>query len=199
MRQFIESIRIEDGRICNLAYHEQRLNETRKYFWPESVPLQLAEFLHPSGKAGVHKARIVYGEKGVEEIGYAPYLPREVHTLAIVRADDIEYSHKSADRNALNALFAKRGSCDDVLIVKNDFLTDTSIANIALYDDTTWWPPSKPLLRGTKRAKLLDDRVIKERNLTLSDLHLYSKIRLVNAMINWGEIELPINALQTEL
>jgi len=36
------------------------------------------------------------------------------------------------------------------------------VANIALYDGHTWYTPAHPLLQGTKRAELLDNRFIVE-------------------------------------
>ena len=51
------------------------------------------------------------------------------------------------------------------LIVKDGYLTDTSIANIALYDGYTWFTPAHPLLRGTKRAELLNKQLIVEKDI----------------------------------
>ena len=42
---FIETIRIDHGRVCNLSRHNRRLNDTRAHFWPESTPLQLSDYL----------------------------------------------------------------------------------------------------------------------------------------------------------
>ena len=46
--------------------------------------------------------------------------------------DTIDYTYKSAHREELNALYAQKGMADDILIVRNGYLTDTSISNIAL-------------------------------------------------------------------
>ena len=40
---FIETIRIDHGKACNLSRHNRRLNDTRAHFWPESTPLQLSD------------------------------------------------------------------------------------------------------------------------------------------------------------
>ena len=130
MCQFIETIRIEDGQVYNLSYHTARMNRTRAAFW---------------------KCRIVYG-KEIKEVGYTPYQMRMVSSLRPVASDTIDYSYKSTNREELNDLFARRGKADDILIVKDGYLTDTSIANIALYDGHTWYTPAHPLLQGTKRS-----------------------------------------------
>ncbi len=197
MCRFIETIRIDNGEIRNLSYHERRLNDTRMHFWPQSAPLQLSDSIVPPRETGRIKARIVYGETGIEEISYSPYHMRNVQSLAIIRSDNIDYTYKSTDREALNRLFAQRGKCDDILIVKQGLLTDTSIANIALYDGRNWYTPKYPLLRGTKRAQLLAQGILQEEELGLEDLSSFSTVRLFNAMIGWGELELPVKALQS--
>ena len=76
---------------------------------------------------------------------------------------------------------------------KDGYLTDTSIANIALYDGHTWFTPAHPLLRGTKRAELLNKQFIVEKDIAQVHLNDYSHIMLFNAMIDWERIVLPIN------
>ena len=164
MYPFIETIRIEDGQIYNLDYHTERFNETRAAFWKDSTPLDLREFISPPTLNGIHKCRIVYG-KEVEEVTYAPYQMRQVSSLHLVVSDTIDYTYKSAHREELNALYAQKGMADDILIVRNGYLTDTSIANVALYDGDTWFTPAHPLLRGTKRSEFLDRQLIVEKDI----------------------------------
>ena len=190
---FIETIRIDHGKACNLSRHNRRLNDTRAHFWPESTPLQLRDHLSSlSCEAGIVKARVVYGEKGIEDVSYSPYTMRHVHSLALIQADHIDYTYKSTGREPLNRLFALRGACDDILIVKQGLLTDTSIANIALSNGTLWYTPAHPLLKGTKRAALLEEGILQEKDIRPEDLPSFSTVRLFNAMIDWGELELPV-------
>ena len=179
----------------NTAYHERRMNDTRTHFWPESPALQLAGYLPAIPGSGVHKLRIVYGQNGIEEMTCTPYTLRPVRSLALIQADDIDYACKSTDRSALNRLFARRGAYDDILIVRRHLLTDTSIANIALFDGSHWHTPQHPLLKGTKRAELLDKGILTEKDIRMEELPAYSTIRLFNAMIDWGEVELPADCL----
>lgn len=197
MCQFIETIRIDSGEARNLTYHEQRLNDTRNHFWPGSHALQLADFLPPVPESGRHKLRIVYGQYGIEDVTCTPYLLRPVRSLALIQADEIGYTYKSTDRQVLDRLFAQRGSCDDILIVRRHLLTDTSIANIALFDGKHWHTPQSPLLKGTKRAELLDKGILSERKIHVEDIPSYSTVRLFNAMIDWGELELPAVCLHS--
>ena len=190
---FIETIRIAHEKACTLPRHNRRLNDTRAHFWPESTPLQLRDHLSSlSCEAGIVKARVVYGEKGIEDVSYSPYTMRHVHSLALIQADHIDYTYKSTGREPLNRLFALRGACDDILIVKQGLLTDTSIANIALSNGTHWYTPAHPLLKGTKRAALLEEGILQEKDIRPEDLPSFSTVRLFNAMIDWGELELPV-------
>lgn len=189
---FIETIRIEDGKVYNLDYHIERFDRTRAAFWKGSAPIDLRTLVSPQSLAGIYKCRVVYGRE-IEEITYVPYQMRDVSSLRLVVADTVDYTYKSTNRENLNALYAQRKMADDVLIVKDGCLTDTSIANVALYDGKMWCTPSRPLLRGTKRAELLDKKIIVEKDIPQAHLGEYSKIMLFNAMIDWGRIILPVD------
>ena len=191
MCPFIESIRIENGVIYNLPYHNERLNRTRNVFWKDCTPINLIDYIRMPHKKGIVKCRIVY-EKEIKEIVYTPYSMREIDTLRIVHSDGINYTYKSTDREELNRLYVGRGDADDVLIVRNELITDTSIANVAFYDGCEWYTPQTPLLKGTQRAFLLDRQIIKEKEITLKQLFTYSRITLFNAMIEFGQIEFPV-------
>ena len=103
--------------------------------------------------------------------------------------DTISYSYKSCDRSQLNALAAKKGDCDEIIIVKNNLVTDTSFTNLAISDGNCWLTPRQPLLLGTKRASLLNQGLIKEADITAYDLKRAERVRLFNAMIDFGEKE----------
>ena len=116
-----------------------------------------------------------------------------VASLRLVTSDKIDYSYKRTHREGLNELFGRRGNADDILIVKDGYLTDTSIANIALYDGNSWYTPAHPLLRGTKRAELLDNQLIVEKDISWLQLDDYTHIMLFNAMIDWERIIIPVD------
>ena len=172
MCRFIETIRIEGGRAWNLDLHNRRMNATRAAVWGGVEPLRLEDVIHPGGYAGRTRCRVVYG-----------------------REDEADYRYKSADRSLLDRLFALRGAADDVLIVRRGLITDTSIANVALWDGTGWYTPSHPLLCGTRRASLLAQGVLAERDIPATEVGRYQKMRLFNAMIPFGEVELPCAAV----
>ena len=106
-----------------------------------------------------------------------------VHSLRLVTCDEIDYSYKSTDRQCLNDLFAQRAGHDDILIIRDGLLTDTSICNVALWNGTSWITPARPLLCGTMRAYLLDKGLVQAEDIPVEDLPKYTRIRLFNALI----------------
>lgn len=191
MCRFIETLCIEQEELKNVEYHNRRMNETRHRFWKSAPLLRLEEFVFPQGCVSRTRCRLTYGRE-VESIEYFPYHLRRVNSLRLVEGGGVDYRFKWADRSVLDCLFAQRGEADEVLIVQHGLLTDTSIANIALWNGKEWHTPSVPLLRGTHRQRLLEEEVIHERPIEIARLSEYSRIRLFNAMIRFGEVELPV-------
>lgn len=194
MEQYLETIRIEEGRACHLPYHNQRMNETRAHLGL-SDGLDLEAVI---GDVSIYqqrtRCRIVYDTE-IRSVEFFPYQIRSVKTLRLVEDNQVDYGCKYADRSALNRCFAQRGACDDVLIVQNGDVTDTTIANVAFWNGETWFTQSTPLLKGTMRASLLDSHQIQEAKIRVEDLSHFSRLRLFNAMISFGEIELPIQSV----
>jgi 4-amino-4-deoxychorismate lyase len=182
----IETIRVEDGTLHNLHYHQQRMNTTRAELWRCDKIISLKELITVPEvlQKGLLKCRITYNE-GIENVEWEPYQLRSIKSLKVVSDDCISYSYKFKNRVLLQQLFNQRGLYDDVLIVKKGLLTDTSYCNIALFDGQKWYTPTSYLLPGTQRAHLLDVGVIEEKEIALRSLQQYSKIRLFNAMIPW--------------
>lgn len=193
MYLFTETIRIERGRAERLDLHNARMDRTRRTFFGACRPIDLRDHIAPEVRTeGIVRCRVVYGEE-IEDISYAPYRMRPVSSLRLTEAGDTDYTFKYADRSALERLFGMRDGADDILMTRNGLLTDTSIANIALSDGKRWYTPATPLLRGTRRASLLDTGVVEERDISASELFSYSEITLFNAMIPFGTIRFPVN------
>ena len=191
MCPFIETIRIENGKAVNMAVHNYRFNRTRRDIFECNLPVNLADFIQPGEYTERTRCRVEYQEE-VEKVEYLPYTIRPVNSLKIVTSDGLDYTYKSTDRQKLDELFGQRGEADDILIVRDGLLTDTSIANIALWDGSKWETPEVPLLEGTMRASLLGKEMIVPAAIRPQDLSRYSLIRLFNALIGFGEIEFPV-------
>ena len=196
MCRFIETICLEAGEARHLSRHDFRMNATRKEFFGNVPDAQLKDYIVPPQiDGGRISCRVTYAQD-ILSVEYFPYQARPVHTLKIIEDETTDYRYKYADRSALDALFARRGTADNILIVRNGFLTDTAIANIALWDGFHWYTPAQPLLKGTRRAALLDAGILTEQDIPALKIREYQKIRLFNAMLPFGEIELPCTHIE---
>lgn len=193
MYPFIETIRIEDGKIWNLPYHQQRLNRTMAHFWPDAEAIDLKDVLKNALLTREEtKAHIVYDNDGVKEISFVKYHPLNIHSLRLVTCDDIDYCYKSADRSPLQKLKEQRGDCDEIVIIRKGLLTDTSYSNITLFDGEHWYTPRHPLLKGTMRQWLIDQGLLQEKDLQPVDLNSFQKLSLINAMMPLEFLEVKI-------
>ena len=185
---FIETLRIEDGKVWHASLHDRRMNDTRRAFFGPVPDLHVCDYLRPEAYTARTRCRLTYA-RDVIRVEYFPYYVRPVHSLQLVVQDDIDYRYKQADRHVLDEAFALRDTADDVLIVRHGLLTDTSYTNLALFDGHEWVTPRKPLLAGTRRAALLDQGVLQQADLSVADLRAAQKVRLFNAMIDFGSCE----------
>jgi 4-amino-4-deoxychorismate lyase len=112
----------------------------------------------------------------------------------VVIADDIDYSFKYSDRSALTRLIDK-SIADDILIIKNRQVTDTSYSNIAFTDGQKWFTPSNPLLKGTMRAKLINEGIISEIEISPAQISGFSHFRLINAMLGFNAPILSVSVI----
>ena len=183
MSQLFETIKCVDGKLHNLEFHQERFNRSRKnYFGSDDLILIEESISIPDEfKKGVFRCRITYTKK-IEKVEFIPYQFRKVDSLKLVYDDSVDYRFKYTDREHITRLYEKREQCDDILIVKNNCITDSSTANPIFFDGTNWFTPDTVLLRGTQRSRLLREGKIAERRITLDDLNKFSKIGLINAL-----------------
>ena len=181
---FFETIRIEGGVPHHLDYHQRRVDRTVAAHFPDTSPPRLADHLAiPLPDNGIYRCRLLYDRK-VREVALTPYRPRPVQTLRLLHAD-LRYDYKALERSAIDALFAERGDADDILVVRDGLVTDTSIANIAFLQKGRWYTPQTPLLPGTTRARLLEAGRLTPRPILADELPRYEAFALLNAMIGF--------------
>jgi len=185
--RFLETIKIVDGEIFNLEYHQKRYESVLESLGIKNIQ-NLEDFINPPAW-GLYRCRLVYDKENIE-VAYHEYKKREIKSLKLIFENDIEYAQKSTDRKGIEALFKAREEGDDILVIKNLFVTDTSIANIAFQTSSgEWVTPRNPLLKGTTRARLLDEGKIKEADIKVQELRGFSKVALLNAMIDFDILD----------
>ena len=196
MCRFVESIQLKDGEFKRLELHQARLQKAMEDFYPNEKVINLADSLKQASfpTDGLFKCRVVY-DSAIRQIEFAPYVRREIHSLRLVETELESFHYKLEDRSGFNVAFAQRGDCDDVLLVKNGFLTDSSYANIALFDCENWYTPRVPLLFGVNRAQLLLEGKLIEKDIKPTELMNFQYISLFNAMIEFEEVKLEISSI----
>ena len=186
MYPLVESIKAENGKFFLLDYHQDRLERTFHAVYKSSCPWQLVAILPQAPSQGLFKVRFLYNATDFS-IEVQPYVPKIIKTLKLIEIGDYTYPHKWTDRSTINAAFAQRGNCDDILMTKNGFLTDASYANIVLFDGANWVTPEKPLFEGVQRSYLLDLTKIKTTTIATTELSNYQSFQLINAMNSFEE------------
>jgi 4-amino-4-deoxychorismate lyase len=192
MSRFLETIKLLDGEFYNLEYHQQRLSNTCSHFKLTDFKLHLFLKDQTIPRKGLYKCRIVYGTDGAK-FECIPYHPKSVKSLKLVESDSIDYQFKWEDRTEMNRLFSQKGNADDVIIVKNGFVTDASYANLIFWDGKNWFTPEEPLLKGTQREFLIKNELIKQSAISITDLHKFEKVKLINSMLGMQGQEISVS------
>jgi len=225
MYQFLETIRVEHGRPLHLEFHQARVSATAAAHGCRALELgdAVSELLkvdvyaggsvapgsaHTPGSGGRRKLRIVYqlatGGPTILHHEVLPYSIRPIRMLVCVEAASLRYEFKYADRRELDSFQppALDGNQPleaetEPLFLRNGYLSDSRYANLALREPGgRLLTPEQPLLAGTARARLLAAGLLHTAPIHVSDLPRFQSICLINAMLDVGDCELPISAVQ---
>lgn len=180
---FIETICIKNSTFQNIDAHIERMRQTARYhgFNAPALPDLLAQ-IPAELKDKKVKCTITYHNQ-ILDVSFSHYHRRKINSLQLVEAD-IDYSFKLSNRSELIGLLHQKGSSDEVLIVKNNRITDTTFSNVVFKKGNQFYTPDTYLLNGTKRQKLLKEKKVEEIEIKADDVWLFDKIFLVNAMLD---------------
>ncbi len=201
MFPFFETLKVRNGLVFNLEGHQERVNRTFKHHFLDekysshqglSLRKALVSTLNEIPKDNLlYRVRIDYDHSSYN-IQYFIYKSKIIRSLKTIECGDADYSYKYTDRQFLEHLFSQKEACDDILIMRNGFICDTSYSNVVFYDGSHWFTPTTYLLRGTKREHLVTKKLIREIPIHLDDLPAFKTISLINSMLDIGDIELLI-------
>lgn len=179
----LETICIDHGKVCNLAWHLARMQQAAAHFHfrapalPDLLPLLPVEL----GDTKV-KCRVRYRET-LLELSFDKYEAKRVQSLQMVEAAP-DYCFKYTNRDELNRLLEKKGQADEILITCNGLITDTTFSNVVFRQGDHFFTPDSWLLNGTKRQKLLREGTITERRITRETVQAYESVHLINSMLD---------------
>lgn len=184
---FIETIRLQEGLLHHLEFHQARVNRTLAHHaLPPLSLMELLKSIAPQYPTGLYKCRVLYGQEP-PQVEISPYQPLLRQEVRVIEADSIEYPYKYADRTQINELL-HRSSAQDVIIIKNGYVTDSAIANLVFESPQGLFTPRLPLLEGVQRAVLLQQQRIIPIDIKYQDLTQFHSVHFINAMVPLGAI-----------
>ena len=188
MIQFLETICIRDGKPQHLEWHQRRMDATLGHFYPvhyHTWALEKCIQVPENFQTGHVRCRVVYDAHKLD-IHYYPYAERKISKLKMVEVPEgYDYRYKYADRSVIEELFSQIDDADDILMVRNGWVMDTSIANIAFLKNGRWYTPGTPLLAGTTWKRLIAGGIINPQVIHQSELATFEGCKLLNAMISF--------------
>lgn len=190
-----ETFKVYKNKIPNEKYHNFRMNKARKKLWGlNEITLSETVDLSKLDPEVVYKCNVEYNKK-IEKISFIPYKIKTIRSLKIVKSDTIDYSYKYSNRSELEKLRQMKGECDDIIIIKNNFVTDASFSNVIFLKDNAWYAPDTFLLYGTAMHRLLDEKKIQSIPITKKDIFKYEKISMINTFYDIGDLSIDINQI----
>jgi len=186
MSKFLETIKVVDGEVFHIEYHQRRYESVLKSFGIGNF-VQLKEYINPPQK-GFFRCRVIYDLSSNIKVEYVKYQKKEIGSFKLVFDDKIEYRFKYLNRKIIDDLYKNKKDCDEIIIVKNSYITDTSIANIAFFTGFEWITPKYPLLYGTTRQRYIESNKIKEVKIDVDEIYSFEKVALLNAMVDFDII-----------
>lgn len=187
--RLIESICVIDGKVRNPDYHQKRMDDSVFGCYGIKNKLKLADLISDLRfpAEGKFKLRILYSKK-IESIQLIQYFQRDIRSFQLVYDDQISYDFKFEDRSDFENLMSKTDA-DEIIIVKNGLITDTSFSNLIFFDGQKRLTPAQPLLKGTMRSFLIDHQKIEESEIRVDDLEKFKGFKLINSMLSPDETE----------
>lgn len=188
MYRFIESIKVEDQKLFLENLHQQRVNDTFKHFGKEGS-LDLGKIFKKldHDEDGLYKMRIAYDLDRNYQVQMIPYAIPEIQHFELVENNCFDYPFKFEDRREFEKMKAK-SKAQEIIIVKNNHITDTSYTNLLFLKGKEWFTPKTYLLNGVQRQHLLKTKKIKETDINLQNLREFSHFQLINALNDFDDM-----------
>ncbi|MDQ0592107.1 4-amino-4-deoxychorismate lyase [Chryseobacterium ginsenosidimutans] len=187
MSQFIESIKVEDKKVFLLELHQKRVDQTFAHFGKEgSIDIAKVYKHLDHDEDGLYKLRIVYDLDKKVRTQMIPYAIPEIDDFQLVENNSYDYSFKFEDRKELEKMKMK-SKAEEIIIVKNNHITDTSFTNLLFLKGKDWFTPSSYLLNGVQRQNLLKHKKIRETEITLQNIKQFTHFQLINALNDFDE------------
>lgn len=194
MPRFIESICFKEKKYQLLDFHQQRVNETFAKYFPNSQPITLLDILPNLDFEEKYKVRVVYDEDSAD-VEFSEYSPKKITSLNLVDGKGISYKFKNENRSKIMSLYNQKADADDIIITRNNLITDSSYSNLAFRKENIWYTPKSYLLNGVKRQYLTKIGFLREAQIRITDLDQYDTVCFINAMLSPEEVSIPTSSI----
>ncbi|MBP1970576.1 para-aminobenzoate synthetase/4-amino-4-deoxychorismate lyase [Virgibacillus natechei] len=199
--ELLESLGLVNGRYLVLEEHMKRLKSSAAYFnFDIDIHFIREKLLNyaQNEKNSFLKVRLLVNDKGeptIEGSEASPFENQVPVTIANVPIDkqNIFLYHKTTNRSVYTKILHQHPDVFDILLWNEDReLTEFTTGNIVVeINNQLYTPPVESgLLAGTYRDRLLKDRVITERKITLDEIAEPSNIWLINSVREWVHVQL---------
>ena len=184
MFPLFESICIEDYKLKKLELHQKRMDNSYLKYFKTKNKWSIKKIFHSLKIQSNHKYKLKINYSDIEyEIRLEKYSKNKIKSLKCVELNNYSYDLKYTDRSVINRL---KSFCDDILIIKNGLVTDSSYCNIVFFDGLRWVTPKQPLLKGVQRNFLLTKKKIFEKKIYVNQISKYKSFVLINSMIEFN-------------
>lgn len=182
--------------IVNQDRHLSRLAASAAYFgftFDESYVLQMLAQA-TTAHDGNMRVRLRLGRNGDAMVDIEPLTQATAEPVKIaidtkrVDSSSIWLYHKTTRRELYRAAKDRHPQAEDVLLVnERGELTESTIANLAVCLKGRWYTPplSCGCLPGTERGRLLEEKTLRERVITIHDLKGSEAIALLSSLRGW--------------
>ncbi len=178
-----ETILVKDGRLCSPELHFERMQNTCMSLWGEFKHKDIFSTLKipDQMQQGIIKLNIYYN-KYISEIAFSNYIKKEIKSIENIEIQDsIDYKYKYTNRKNFEKILSE-SEADEVILIRNGFVTDTTKANIVFEKNGKMFTPDTYLLNGSMRQFLLKTKRIIEKPIREEEISDYEKMYFINAM-----------------
>ena len=116
-----------------------------------------------------------------------PHAISEIDGFQLVENNKFEYRFKYSDRKELEYM-KKKAKTEEIIIVQNRKITDTSYSNLLFLKEKQWFTPTSYLLNGVQRQHLLSKKAIKETEITLDNIKEFTHFQLINSLNDFDDM-----------
>ncbi|MCT1578945.1 aminodeoxychorismate synthase component I [Oceanobacillus kimchii] len=201
--ELLETMKYENGHFFLINNHLNRLNKSAEYFnfsiSIKEIEQKLYEYAEENlNQKQAYRVRLLANKRGEIKINSTiiPVINENTNYSFQLAASPINkknpyYYHKTTFRKMYEKFQEELGNAFDILLWNDkEELTEFTMGNLVVKVEGEYWtPPIKSgLLAGTFRQQLIDEKIIKERIISKSELESVDEIWFINSVRGWMQM-----------